>query len=254
MNKVSKISVPALAFGVAIGSAGTTAYAETVKVESGDTLWEIAQANDVSVGKLKWLNSDVDPTALQIGTELQISSESGNQDGSSSREVFHTVEPGETLNSIANLHKNVTLDDLYEWNPNIDPYALQIGSEVRVSPPEDNNDNDNSGSREVFHQIEPGETLISIANLHKGVTLDELYKWNPGIDPYSLQVGSEIRVQPPEDNSGSREEFHTIEPGETLISIANLHKNVTLKDLYAWNPDIDPYNLQVGSEVRVSAP
>ncbi|RLQ91957.1 LysM peptidoglycan-binding domain-containing protein [Planomicrobium sp. Y74] len=197
----------------------------------------------MTVNELKKLNPSLNPYALQIGAEVVISQERNNPNGSV--EKFHMVQPGETLYSIANLHAGVTLDDLYDWNPGIDPYNLQIGSDVRVQAP------DNT-SVEVFHMVQPGETLYSIANLHAGVTLDDLYDWNPGIDPYNLQIGSDVRVQAPDNTSV--EVFHMVQPGETLYSIANLHAGVTLDDLYDWNPGIDPYNLQIGSDVRVAAP
>ncbi|TAA68167.1 LysM peptidoglycan-binding domain-containing protein [Planococcus salinarum] len=142
----------------------------------------------------------------------------------------------------------MTVNELQELKPTLNPYTLQIGTEIVIS----SENNNSHGSVEEFHMVQPGETLYSIANLHEGVTLDDLYDWNPGIDAYNLQIGSEVRVQAPDYNSV--ETFHMVQPGETLTSIANLHEGVTLDDLYNWNPGIDPYNLQIGSEVRVAAP
>ncbi|WP_456272402.1 LysM peptidoglycan-binding domain-containing protein [Bacillus sp. AK031] len=257
MKKSTKILAPALAAGMVFGAGSASANGNTVTVDAGDTLWGIAQNHEgVSVEDLKNWNPGVDAMSLSIGTELVVSN-SSDYTGDRAEEEFHTVEPGETLISIANLHKNVTLDDLYNWNPDIDPRSLQIGSEVRVSPADGSADNpsdgsDDNNSTEVFHTIQPGETLISIANLHENVTLDDLYDWNPGIDARSLQIGSEVRVSPGNgDNDSSVEQYHTVEPGETLISIANLHEGLTLDELYDLNPGIDPYTLQIGSEVRV---
>uniref|UniRef100_UPI0011861075 LysM peptidoglycan-binding domain-containing protein n=1 Tax=Indiicoccus explosivorum TaxID=1917864 RepID=UPI0011861075 len=92
-----------------MGSAGMAVQAETVTIEPGDTFWGISQETGISVDRLMELNSQYDPYALPIGGELVISKESG-----SPTEKFHTIQPGETLISIANLHEGVTLDELYE--------------------------------------------------------------------------------------------------------------------------------------------
>lgn len=190
------------------------------------------------------MNNNIDPYTLQIGSEITVSEES-------SVEVFHTVEPGETLWSIANLHKDVTLTDLYNWNPDIDPLALQIGSEVRVQPPENT---DGNPTDEEFYTVKAGDTLSEIAAKYEGVSVENLFSWNPEVEEYALQIGSKLRVQPSDNNAGDGDTpagWHTVEPGETLWSIANLHANTTLEELYEWNPDVDPYNLQPGMEVRV---
>ncbi|SIS39863.1 LysM peptidoglycan-binding domain-containing protein [Salimicrobium flavidum] len=105
-----------------------------------------------------------------------------------SEETSHTVSPGTTLYSMANLHTDVTLKNLYEWNPGIEPRNLQLGQEVRVAPPEEN-------MPEQYHTVSPGSTFYSIANLHEGLTVEELYELNPDVDPYNLQLGQEIRVR-----------------------------------------------------------
>ncbi|MCL0063474.1 peptidoglycan DD-metalloendopeptidase family protein [Peptococcaceae bacterium] len=42
-------------------------------IKEGDTLWDIAQANNISVNKLIKLNPELDPGYLQIGQELRLS-------------------------------------------------------------------------------------------------------------------------------------------------------------------------------------
>jgi LysM repeat protein len=185
MKKTSKILAPALALGMIAGGSAASAAGTTVTVEKGDTLWGIAQNHDsVSVNDLYEWNPGIDARSLEVGSELMV------QDAPEyPNETFHTITPGETLWSIANLHAGLTVDELYELNPEIDPYNLVIGSEIKVSP------GSNEGSKEEFHTVEPGETLWSIANLHANVTLDELYELNPDIDPRSMPIGSEVRVR-----------------------------------------------------------
>lgn len=166
--------------------------------------------------------------------------------GVSANDDTVTVKPGDTLWGISNQHESVTLNELRELNPQVNPYNLAIGSTLTI----DDDSQTDYPARETFHTVRPGDTLQAIANLHEGVTLNDLYQLNPGIDPYSLTIGSELRVYG-SSNESSREVFHTVEPGSTLYSIANLHANLTLDELYELNPGIDPYNLTIGSEVRV---
>ncbi|MCA1010356.1 LysM peptidoglycan-binding domain-containing protein [Halobacillus halophilus] len=156
-----------------------------------------------------------------------------------------TFDKGDTLWSIAQQYEDVSVNDLYEWNPGIDAHNIQIGSEISFQTGEDTADD---MPNEVFHTVTPGSTLTSIANLHAGVTLKDLYDLNPGIEPRNLQPGQEVRVS---RSDGYSKEFHTVRPGSTLTSIANLHAGVTVEDLYDLNTGVDARNLQIGSEIRV---
>ena len=51
---------------------GTSAGGTTYKVKAGDTMWAIAQKLGISLSALKDANPTVDPTKMQIGSELII--------------------------------------------------------------------------------------------------------------------------------------------------------------------------------------
>jgi LysM domain len=44
---------------------------------------------------------------------------------------FYTIESGDTLESVA-LKSGLSVDELLELNPGIDPHALRIGQKVRI--------------------------------------------------------------------------------------------------------------------------
>ncbi|WP_099600890.1 LysM domain-containing protein [Pseudomonas sp. 2995-1] len=46
--------------------------------------------------------------------------------------VYHTVQPGNTFYNIAAVYDGVSVDDIFEANPNIDPYFLREGSQVTI--------------------------------------------------------------------------------------------------------------------------
>ncbi|MGP4062179.1 LysM peptidoglycan-binding domain-containing protein [Halobacillus sp. H74] len=116
------------------------------------------------------------------------------------------VKPEDTLWSISQLYEGVTVDELYEMNPNVEPFNLEVGSHLKVNAEQDS-------SREVYHTVTPGSTLYSIANLHANVTLDELYELNPGIDPYDLQAGDEVKVR----ETGASEPHLSKDEAETIV-------------------------------------
>lgn len=185
MNK-RKYLAPVLAFGMTLGIGAQSVSAEkaTVEIDKGDTLYSIAEEYaQVSVNDLLEWNPGIEADDLRIGTELTF--ETTPSDAPS--EVFHTVTPGSTLYSIANLHAGVNLWDLYQLNPDIEPRNLQIGQEVRVSRAD--------GYDKEYYTVKPESTLESIANLHEGVTVEKLLDLNPDIAPENLEVGQEIRVQ-----------------------------------------------------------
>jgi LysM repeat protein len=147
-----------------------------------------------------------------------------------------TVEEGDTLWSIAEAHEGVTIYDLYEWNLSLDPYSIPVGTEVIVDPGSD-----------YYHTVSAGETFYSIAQLYNDVELADLYALNPHIDPYNLQIGSEVRIS----GIPVSGKHYTIQPGDTLFSIAVRQPGITLAELYELNPGVDPVHLQIGSQIRV---
>lgn len=93
----------------------------------------------------------------------------------------YTVQPGDTLSSIADRNK-LKLQTLLWANPNITADSLQTGSELRI-PPEDG----------VIYKVEQGDTL-SMLTAGFGADMNEVIKANGLRDPYILQVGQTLFV------------------------------------------------------------
>lgn len=92
-----------IAMAALSGTVAANVHAEEMIIKKGDTLWDISQANQISVGDLKeWnqLSSDL----IFPGDSIEISPEKR-----------YSVQSGESLWSIAKKH-NVTVEELIQWN------------------------------------------------------------------------------------------------------------------------------------------
>lgn len=118
----------ALAAGFLIlGSATMTAQAASVSytVEKGDTLWAIAQANDISVEDLQASNL-LDTSLIFPEQQLELESKSDKKSDDT-----YTIKKGDTLTKIAD-EKEVTIADLMDWN-NLSSDLIFAGDTLALS-------------------------------------------------------------------------------------------------------------------------
>ncbi|UOQ44936.1 LysM peptidoglycan-binding domain-containing protein [Halobacillus salinarum] len=120
---------------------------------------------------------------LAAGMALGASSVSANSNSTV------TVKSDDTLWSISQSYDHVTLNELMNLNPNVNPNNLEIGSKVKVT------DDHKKNSRYIFHKVEDGDTFYSIAQNYPGVELDDLYELNPDVKADNLQTGSKIKLR-----------------------------------------------------------
>ena len=104
-----------------------------------------------------------------------------------------------------------------------------------------------------FYIIQEGDTLSSIAQRFD-TTVENILRLNPDLNPANLPVGRRICVisatnQPVTCPLGTLP--YNINPGDTLLNLA-LRFGTSVESLLAANPDIDPYNLEVGQRICIS--
>lgn len=96
------------------------------EIKSGDTLWGISQALDITVDQIQDLNPDLDPRTLKVGDKIRV------------KEVkiaTHTVVKGDTLWGISSKY-NITVDKLRQLNKGIEATVLQVGAKIVVATDE----------------------------------------------------------------------------------------------------------------------
>lgn len=93
-----------------------------VHVRSGDSLWYYSQLFMLPVNLLVDSNRNINPTALQIGQEVQIPGFNVSE---------YTIKQGDTLWKLATA-RNLSVDVLLLLNQHVNPNALSIGTKLSL--------------------------------------------------------------------------------------------------------------------------
>ena len=106
-----------------------------------------------------------------------------------------------------------------------------------------------------FYTIRPGDTLGSIA-IRLGTSVERLLTINPGLEPENLMPGQVICVRSAASSGVScpiGTVPYTVSAGDTFARIA-MRFGTTVESIKNSNPDVDPFNLQVGQRLCISQP
>ncbi|SFE22648.1 spore coat assembly protein SafA [Thermoanaerobacter thermohydrosulfuricus] len=164
--------------------------------------------------------------------------------------TFYTVQPGDTMWSIANMF-GISLDCLIRANPQIsDPNLIYPGQQICIPfycPPV------SPETCKTIYTVKPGDTMWSIANMF-GISLDCLIRANPQIsDPNLIYPGQQICIPfycPPVSPEACKT-IYTVKPGDSMWSIANMF-GVSLDALIRANPQIpDPNLIYPGQQICI---
>ena len=112
-----------------------------------------------------------------------------------------------------------------------------------------------------IHVVKPGQTLFSIARAYN-ISQKEIAIENPGVMS-GLQLGQALKIpvnpsmEPDIDTSqleetGSGEQIHVVQPGETLYSISRTY-GIDEESILLANPGLDPGALHEGQRIRIPA-
>jgi len=185
-----------------------------IYVKKGTSYLTIAQQYEIPLARLFEFN-DLKPLEVTADDQLvfiQRKRKSGEHE-------FHTVQPGETVNDIAQ-SEALRLESLLEYNnltANMQPAAgetLSLRSKSSATPkivtknsiPKRSNsdvvvvmNNDKAGKKElhqksnfIFHKVQEKETVYSIAKKYN-VSADDLISWNQ-LQDYDLKIGQSLKI------------------------------------------------------------
>jgi LysM repeat protein/soluble lytic murein transglycosylase-like protein len=225
---------------------------EVYNVQSGDTLYGIAQRYDLKIDDLADLNGLSNQAGLRVGQQLKLSGEKTVVEPvktvSTAKTDIHIVKAGETLSSIARQYRLqvVYLASLNQLNTNS---AIRVGQQLKVEALPQNSVGESSktsyttSSKETeSYTVKAGESLNLIASRHH-MSAAELASLNKLRANAGLQVGQIIKVP-------KLVSEYKVRRGDTLIGVAQRH-GIASSDLAKLN-DLQPNaQLRVGEVIKV---
>lgn len=216
------------------------------QVESGEGFYSIGRKFNVSQDEILLYNPDA-RNGLRGGQELVIPvSEAETTDMTSPLWFTHTISPGETLYSIANMYQ-VTPANILALNPEAEK-GIKSGFLLKIPQTALRSTESKDHKTYIYHTIAPKETLYSLARQYQ-TDMESIARENPGLTPETFAIGKVVRIPPgknieteaPALVSTEKEEVsflqHEVKRNETLYSISKRF-NVSIPDLVAANPGL----------------
>lgn len=165
-------------------------------VKSGETLFSICKAYNVSQNEVVAINSIVN-NSIKVGQTLKIPAETvlvKNLPESESF-IFHIVESGQTVFSISQKY-NLTREQLFKYNPELEVSPIQVGQVIKI-PKNVSGDlppvKPQSTASYISHKVKKKDTLYSLSRQYQ-ISVDEIIAANPELNTNDIQVGETIKI------------------------------------------------------------
>ncbi len=210
------------------------------KVQSGDTLSEIAARYGTTVNELMSLNGISNPNLIYPGEVLRIPGRVS--ESSSSSLTIYKVQSGDTLSEIAARY-GTTVNELMSLNGISNPNLIYPGEVLRIRG--------NVSGSVATYTVQSGDTLSEIAARY-GTTVNRLVSLN-GISNLDLiYPGEVLRIRGRMIGSSSSSlTIYKVQSGDTLSEIAARY-GTTVNELVNLNEINNPNLIYTGEVLRLS--
>lgn len=145
----------------------------------------------------------------------------------------YTIKSGDTLASVAERF-GVSLEDLLAANPGINPAALQAGDAIRLP----------SGTEPVTPEAPAATPTEEPAATPEPEPTDE---------PEPTEEPAPTAEPAPTSTPAAGAQTYAVKSGDIPATIA-AQFGISVEDLLAANPGINPTNLQIGDVLNIPAP
>lgn len=221
-------------------------------VSKGETVTQISKKFNVSIDEIYELNPET-VNGIKEGQVIFVSV---------INLVSHEVKPKETLYGIATKY-SVTIEEIKQLNPELDQ-LVKVGHFISIPKINKNfvgalaqqKKNKVIDSELSIHEIQPKETLFSIARLYN-VSVSDLDELNKDLLKNGLRIGQEIFIPNKKKTIGGNARiittetiFHTVLPQETKFGIAKKY-GITIEQLELQNPETIS-GLKIGTQLAIN--
>ncbi|TWT24840.1 LysM peptidoglycan-binding domain-containing protein [Planomicrobium sp. CPCC 101110] len=276
---MKKIAFSVLATGsLALFFGVSDTEASTYTIKSGDSLWKIANENNVSVSSLKqWNNlaSDLvypNQKLTLSAPKAATASTAENKTSATKRTVSsntYIVKSGDTLSKIA-LQFKTSVSTLQKANA-ISGSMIYVGQKLTVNgtatipakaatAPAAKTPVASSATTSSTYKVASGDTLSAIAK-KTGVSVTQLMNWN-NLSSSLIRVGQVLKIEKSASSSkpsttavstpapsASPTGTYKVASGDTLSAIAHRH-GVSVTQIMNWN-NLTSSLIRVGQTLKV---
>lgn len=232
----------------------TSAQESFVKynVSKGETVTQISKKFNVSIDEIYELNPET-VNGIKENQVIYVSV---------INLISHEVKPKETLYGIATKY-NVTIEEIKQLNPELDQ-LVKVGQLISIPKINKNfvsalaqQKKQKVSNNELYiHEIQPKETLFSIARLYN-VSVSDLDELNKDLLKNGLRIGQEIFIPNKKKTIGGNARiitnetiFHNVLPQETKFGIAKKY-GITIEQLELQNPETIS-GLKIGTQLAIN--
>lgn len=182
-------------------------------VASGDTIYALSKAYNVSEQQIIDTNNGITPATLKVGDYIYVPYvvQSGSKSTAEDKKlfIFHSVKSGDTIYSIARKYK-VSVATLESDNPDIDIERIAPGMEIKVRRSERGNVSKEDISKEQRkrdaeivlksneYRVSAGETVYSLSRRF-GISEESFMEINSLKSARDLKEGMIVLRHKPED-------------------------------------------------------
>lgn len=208
-------------------------------VKSGDSLYSIAQKNDLNVQELKNYNN-LTSDVLQIGQTIRIPIVA-NEQLPTDNYINYIVESGDSLYSIGKKY-GFTIQELIDYN-NLDNTVLSIGQVIKIPKSSSNLEQGNY----ITYTVKPNDSLYSIGKQY-GVSAQQLKDYN-NLPSNLLDIGQTLKVPISTTNSQNNYIEYKVKSGDNLYTIGRRY-GYTAQELMNYN-NLKSNLLSIGQTIKI---